>query len=124
MGAVAASAADTDVQRQLQLREQRQLELMLKMRQQQDRPLHRPPSFSAEVQRRQLERNQEQRLQQSHDRELRGTIAPVTPEALESHRREAERQRAIQSGSEQLNRFGAERQLRTERSTPSDSTAP
>ena len=90
-----AGAADAEVQRQLQLREQQQMELRLKMQQQLDRSTRPPQTPSADLQMRQLDRDQQQRLQQFHDQQLRGVIAPATAEQM---RRDLERQRALKSG--------------------------
>lgn len=110
-----ARGADTnaDVQRQLQLREQQQMELRLKMQQQLDRSTRPPQTPSADLQMRSLDRDQQQRLQQFNDREMRGSIAPAAPGSGEQMRREFERQRALKPGVGELNRFGSERQLET-----------
>src|SRR5688572_4791250 len=102
----AAATADVDVQRQLQQREQQQTELRLKMQQQQDRAAQPTPGLG--LHHRQVERDQQLRLQQLHDQQLRGTIAPGTPESVQ---RDIERRRAQQAGTEQLNRFGNERRM-------------
>ena len=104
--AFSAAAGDGDVQRQLQQREQQQTELRLKMQQQQDRAAQPTPGLG--LQHRQIERDQQLRLQQLHDQQLRSTIAPGTPESVQ---RDLERRRAQQAGTEQLNRFGTERRL-------------
>ena len=101
-----AAAADVDVQRQLQKREQQQTELRLKMQQQQDRAAQPTPGLG--LQHRQIERDQQLRLEQLHDQQLRGTIAPGTPESVQ---RDVERRRAQQAGTDQLNRFGNERRM-------------
>jgi hypothetical protein len=100
-------AAD-DVQRQIQQREQQQMELRLKMQQQVDRAAQPPQSSSAALRQRQLERDQQQRLQQSHDRDMRGTVAPAQQQG------DIEQRRAGQAGAEQLNRFGTERRMGTD----------
>ena len=119
-----APAADADVQRQLQQREQQQMELRLKMQQQLDRATQRPQAPVMGLQQRQLERDQQQRLQQWHDQQLRATIPPAAagaPEAL----RELDRRRGAQAGTEQLNRFGAERRMEVDPQTiPSGVSGP
>src|SRR5688500_12713118 len=72
-----AQAADgnVDVQRQLRSREQGQEELRLKMQQQADRS-REPQSPSAERKMRDVERGEQQRLRDLHEREMRATIAP------------------------------------------------
>ena len=116
-----AAAADTstDVQRQLQLREQQQMELRLKMQHQLDRSTRPPQTPSADFQMRQLDRDQQQRLQQFHDQQLRGAIAPSAPATSEQMRRDLERQRALRPGVGELNRFGSQPQLEPfERGSP------
>jgi hypothetical protein len=110
-----ASGADTnaDVQRQLQQREQQQLELRLKMQQQIERSTRPPPSAAEDARMRQLDRDRQQRLQQLHDQQIRGTIAPAAP----GGESDLERQRALKSGGE-LDRLGPERQ-----SAPTESGA-
>ena len=104
--ALSAASAD-DVQRQIQQRENQQMELQLRMQQQMDRASQPPQSPAAGLRQRQLERDQQQRLQQSHDREMRGTIAPAPEGAPQQG--EIERRRASQAAGDQLNRFGMER---------------
>jgi hypothetical protein len=125
LASILADAADGDIQRQLQQREQQQMELRLKMQQQLDRavtPSTQQPMMG--LQHRRLESVQQQRLQQLHDQQLRSTLPPSaagTPEAL----REMERRRAIQLGTEQLNRFGVERQMQVDpRTMPSGTVGP
>jgi hypothetical protein len=125
LAAGVAAAADGDIQRQLQQREQQQMELRLKMQQQLDRAVTPPSQLPGlGLQHRRLESQQQQRLQQLHDQQLRSTLPPPaagTPEAL----REMERRRAIQVGTEQLNRFGVERQMQVDpRTVPSGTTGP
>ena len=119
----AAGAADAEVQRQLEQREQQQIELRLKMQQQQERAAQPPSSYSADVRRRQLERDQQQRLREQHDRQSRAVVPPDAPGSPEATRAEADRQRAIRGDAEQLNRFGAERRMEGQRTVP-DSQAP
>ncbi len=73
-----------DVQRQLQLRELQQLELRLKMQQQLDRAAHPPRTPGADLRQRQVERDQQQRLQQLQDQDVRRTIPPAPPGAAEA----------------------------------------
>ena len=125
LASMLAEAADGDIQRQLQQREQQQMELRLKMQQQLDRAVTLPNQAPAlGLQHRRLEGQQVQRLQQLHDQQLRSTLPPPaagTPEAL----REMERRRAIQAGTEQLNRFGMERQIQVDpRTMPSGTVGP
>ena len=115
---IAASQArgadtNTDVQRQLQLRDQQQMELRLKMQQQLDRSIRAPQTPSADLQMRSLDRDQQQRLQQFNDQQMRGSIAPAVPGSGEQMRRDFERQRALKAGVGELNRFGSQPQLET-----------
>lgn len=112
LGTRCAGAADSEVQRQLQQREQHQTELRLKMQQQLDRAMQPRQGPSFEVRRRQLEREQQQRLQMLHDQQLRGTIGPGAGGEM---RREIERQRDSKANTEELRRFGAQRRLEAER---------
>ena len=112
LGTVGATAAD-DVQRQLQQRELHQLELRLKMQQQIDRAAQPPQGTAADLRQRQVERDQHQRLRQSHDQEVRRAIPPASVGGTEAQG-EVERRRGIQAGAEQLKRFDAERRLNTD----------
>ncbi len=93
--------AETDVQRQLQLREQQQTELRLRMQQQLDRSSRPMQTPSADLQSRTLERDQQQRLQQFSDQQLRSTLGAVAPGAaagaatIRQMRRDLENQRAL-----------------------------
>lgn len=107
-----AGAADGDVQRQFQQREQQQMELRLKMQQQLDRATRGPQTPSAGLQTQTFERDQQQRLQQFHDQQLRGSIPPAAGNA-EQMRRDIERQRTVKGSAMELNRSGSERQLET-----------
>jgi len=107
------SADATDVQRQLQQRDQQQMELRLKMQQQLDRAARPGQAPSGELRLRQLDRDQQQRLQQLHELQTRGMVPPVAPGGAEQMRRELERERALKAGADQLNRFGSQRQLET-----------
>ena len=107
LGTAGAAAADS-VQRQLQQRELHQLELRLNMQQQIDRAAQPPQGTSADLRQRQVERDQQQRLRQSHDEEVRRAISPASVGATEEQG-EVERRRGIQAGAEQLKRFEAER---------------
>ena len=113
-----AEASDAHVQRQVLEREQQQNELRLKMQQQRDRATRPPSSPSADFQRRQVEREQQQRLQQLHEQQSRATVAPDASNTPEAAAREADRQRAMQSGAGQLQRFENERRLEAERNAP------
>lgn len=98
--ATQAPAADANVQQQFQLREQQQMELQLKMQQQLDRST-RPLGSPADFQARQLDRDQQQRLQQFNDLQTRGMIAPGVvgaPASGEQMRRDLERGRAVGAG--------------------------
>ena len=81
------------------------------MQQQRDHATRPPPSPSAEIQRRHVERDQQQRLQQLHEQQSRAMVAPDGTDAAP---REAERQRALQGGAGQLQRFDSERRLEAE----------
>jgi hypothetical protein len=107
------AAATDDVQRQLQQREQRQTELRLKMQQQRDRATQPLPSPSSDLERRLLERDQQQRLRQLHEQQSRSGVAPSAAGEMQ---RESDRQRYPQAASEQLKRFEYERQREIERS--------
>jgi hypothetical protein len=106
------AALESDVQRQILQREQSQTELRLKMQQQQERALNPPLSSSADSQRRTLERDQQQRLEQFQERRSREQAAPA---ATGDAQREIERQRGAQTTAEELNRLKRERQLDSER---------
>lgn len=108
LGAVKATAAD-DVQRQLQQREFQQLELRLKMQQQIDRAAQPPQTPAADLRQRQRERDQQQRLQQSNDQEVRGAIPRAALGAADM-----QSERGMGAGAEQLKRFDAQRRLETE----------
>src|SRR5687767_1571980 len=120
--AVAADAS-TDVQRQLLQREQQQMELRLKMQQQIDRSTRQPLSPSADFNMRQLDRDQQQRLQQFNDLQTRGLIAPGAlgpPASGEQMRRDLERGRAagvgpggLGLGSSQASPFSGGRPVET-----------
>jgi len=110
-----AFAADNGVRRQLQQREQQQLELRLKMQQHADRATQSPPNPSADVHQRTLERDQQQRLQQLHEQQLRESAAAGRGPDVQ---RELERQRASQAGAEELKRFEAERRFESGRGAP------
>jgi len=112
LGTVRAHAAD-DVKRQLQQRELQQLELRLKMQQQIDRAAQPAQSPAADLRARQVERDQQQRLQQSHDQEVRSAIPPA-PAGATAAQGESERRHGVQAGAEQLKRFDAERRLNTD----------
>lgn len=127
IAAGSALAADTQVQQQLQQREQQQVELRLKMQQQLDRAMQVPqgvqvppalqgpsPAESADLKRQQLERAQQQRLQQLHEQQSRGLIAPGPPVQTGL---ELERQRALQ-GSQELTNFEFQRRMATDRAAP------
>jgi hypothetical protein len=79
MVCLAARAADSaaDVQRLQMQRQQQQLELGLKMQQQQERAMRPAPGASADIERRQFERDQLQRQQQYFDEQTRAAIAPA-----------------------------------------------
>jgi len=124
LAATAASAGDAEVQRQLQIREQQQIELRLKMQQQQERAAQPSPSHSTDVRRRQLERDQQQRLREMHDRQSRATVAPDAAGTPEATPAEADRQRALRSGTEQLNRFDTERRIEGQREGQRGNAAP
>ena len=128
IAAGSALAADTQVQQQLQQREQQQMELRLKMQQQLDRAMQTPqgvqappalqapsPAESADLRRLQLERAQQQRLQQLHEQQSRSLIAPAPPGQAGL---ELERQRAVQGGSQELKNFESQRRMDTERAAP------
>ena len=115
-----AGAADGDVQRQLQLREQQQMELRLRMQQQLERSSRPPQTPSADLQMRTLDRDQQQRLQQFHDQQLRGRLPTAAQTNAEQMRQNLERQRALNAGGMQLSPFGAQRQIET----PSGSSGP
>ena len=115
---VAGAASDAHVQRQVLELEQQQNELRLKMQQQRDRATRPPSSPSADFQRRQVERDQQQRLQQLHEQQSRATVAPDGSNAPDAAPREAERQRALQGGAGQLQRFDSERRREAERNAP------
>jgi hypothetical protein len=110
---VTGAAAADDVQRQLQQRELQQLELRLKMQQQLDRAAQPHQTPGAELRQRQVERDQQQRLQQLQDQEARRAIAPA-PAGAGDGQGAIEQRRAAQAGAEHLNRFGAERRPGTE----------
>jgi hypothetical protein len=112
VNAVCAAAAD-DVQRQLQQREQSQTELCLKVQQQRDRAAQPPQTPGEDLQRRVLDRAQQQRLEQLQDRQARDAISPAP--AGDMHR-EMERQRLPQASFEELKRYERERQIETQRS--------
>jgi hypothetical protein len=109
--AAAASAADSDVKRQLQLRDQQQMELRLKMQQQLDRATQPPQtqSPSADLRGRQLDRDQQQRLQTLNEQISRGGIAPPAPGTSAQMQQELERQRALRLREDELRRLEAER---------------
>lgn len=111
----AAVAADADVQRQLRQREQAQTELQLKMQQQAERAVQPPRQPEADSQRRMLERDQQQRLRESHERESRAEIPGTAGGEAAQRQLELERQRASQKGAGQLERFEAERRYEAER---------
>jgi hypothetical protein len=130
LGIAAGSAlgADTQVQQQLQQREQQQMELRLKMQQQLDRAMQAPqgvqvppalqapsPAESADLKRLQLERAQQQRLQQLHEQQSRRLIAPTPPGQTGL---ELERQRALQGGSQELKNLEFQRRMETDRAAP------
>lgn len=120
----AANAADGEVQRQLRLREQQQMELRLRMQQQLDRAVRPPVSGGAGLALRGLETGQLRKLEQMHERELR--LMPL-PGAAGAHEalREFERRRALQAGSDQLQRFGLERRMQVSPGTiPSGTEGP
>lgn len=116
LGASIACASDpaSDVRQLEREREQQQLDLRLKMQQQQERALHPSLTPSADLARRQIERDQQQRQRQLHDQQSRAGIAErAAPN-------EAERERAAQSAAEQLRRFESERQAESERAAGRD----
>jgi hypothetical protein len=128
VAATSAMAADAQVQQQLQQREQQQMELRLKMQQQLDRATQVPqgmrvppsiqaplPAPSADLKRRQLERQQQQRLQQLQEQQTRGLIAPAPAGQTGL---ELERQRALQGGSQELKHFEFQRRMETDRREP------
>lgn len=106
------------MQRQIREREQQQTELRLKMQQQRERSARPSSSPSADFQRRQVERDQQQRLQQLHEQQSRAAVAPDGSDVPDAGLRAAERQRAIESGAGQLQRFDSERRLEAERNVP------
>lgn len=111
----AAGASDAHVQRQIQQREQQQMQLQLKMQQQRDRAMRPPSSAAGDFQRRQVERDQQQRVQQFHEQQSRAMIAPDRQGAPEGAVREAERQRGIHGGAGQLHRYDIERRFEADR---------
>ena len=103
--ASAVQAVDGDVQRQLQWREQQGAELRLRMQQQQDRALAvspRPPHVDLRL--RQLEIQQHQRLEQTHDQALREQV-----------QRGGAVPHARQKEAESLSRLEQERQIEASR---------
>ena len=126
IGALASSgaiAADTQVQQQLQQREQQQMELRLKMQQQLDRAMQVPqgiqipqgiqasPATSADLKRRQLDRDQQQRLQQLHEQQSRSLLTPPPPIVPGQFGLDLERQRAQQRGAQELKQFEIQRRM-------------
>jgi hypothetical protein len=107
---VRGADANTDVRRQLQSRDQQQMELRLKMQQQLERAMRPPRTPSADLRMRQLDRDQQQRLQQLHEQQTRAMAPPV---AAAQMRRDLEQQRALKAGADQLNDFGSQRQRET-----------
>lgn len=135
-GAPGALAADAHVQQQLQQREQQQMELRLKMQQQLDRSMQtpqglqvpgvpRPPGIAAlpgtqrgvaaDITRGQLDRDQQQRLRQLHEQQSRSLITPPSSGVPGQMGLELGRQRALQSGSEELRHFEFQRRMDTDR---------
>jgi hypothetical protein len=118
-----AIAADAHVQQQLQQREQQQMELRLKMQQQLDRAIQVPQGIqvppgiqapagtSADLKRRQLDRDQQQRLRQLHEQQSRSLLTPPPPVVPGQMAIELERQRAQQRGSEELKQFEIQRRM-------------
>lgn len=123
LAASSAIGADAHVQQQLQQREQQQMELRLKMQQQLDRAtqlpqgLQVPPGVqapgraSADFKRRQLDRDQQQRLRQLHEQQARSLL--TTPPAVVPGQMgiDLERQRALQRGSDELKQFELQRRM-------------
>jgi hypothetical protein len=67
----ASYASEADLPRLQQQRAQQQMELQLKMQQQQERATRSPPDAAADIQRRQFEVEQQQRLQRFNDTQSR-----------------------------------------------------
>jgi hypothetical protein len=99
------------------------MELRLKMQQQLDRATQLPqgtqvpsgiqasPGLSADLKRRQLDRDQQQRLRELHEQQSRSLLTPPPPIVPGQIGLDLERQRAQQRGSQELKQFEIQRRM-------------
>jgi hypothetical protein len=111
-----------DLQKLQRERAQQQLELQLKMQQQQDRASRPADSAPFDLQRRQVDLQQQQRQREILEEEARATVGASQDDTLKQSRATAN-ERAGQAATQQLQRFEKERQTELERAR-SGSVAP